>query len=174
MKHTLMALGLVLVLVMVACARSEGEKGIPGERGVQGDTPAPTGTPYPTLAVLPTHRPYPVAPTLTPQSTYAPHPTGTPYPTQAALPTHTPYAAAPTLTPPAHLYPCADPDSIAHGNAIPNPPAHTDVYPRTPVTPTPQHAAHAMACQGLSRCRQADRNAPLGPGRHLRPGGLGH
>lgn len=52
----------------------------------------------------------------------------------------------------AHLYPCSDPDSVshadstAHGNAIPNPPAHTDVYPRTPVTPTPQHAEHAMAC----------------------------
>ena len=37
MKHTLMALGLVLVLAMVACAGSEGEKGIPGERGLQGE-----------------------------------------------------------------------------------------------------------------------------------------
>ena len=137
MKHTLMALGLVLVLVMVACAGSEGEKGIPGERGVQGDTPAPTGTPYPTLAVMPTHTPYPVAPTLTPQSTYAPHPTGTPYPTQAALPTPTSYAAAPTLTPqPTYTpvptptpYPTPTPQPTA--NAIPTPP------PRPTPTSTP-------------------------------------
>ena len=102
-KHTIRELGLTvaiaLVLVLVACAGSEGEKGIPVERGLQGDTPAPTGTPYPTLTTSPIQTPYGVAPTYTPHPTYTPLPTGTPYPAQTALATQTPYGVAPTLTP---------------------------------------------------------------------------
>ena len=138
MKHTIMVLGLilVLVLVMVACAGSEGEKGIPpGERGVQGDTPAPTGTPYPAQTVLPTQTPYGAAPTLTPLPTYTPLPTGTPYPAQTPLPTQTPYRVAPTHTPPPTYTPAPTP--TPYPTPTPQPTATPFPTPRPTPTSTP-------------------------------------
>ena len=138
MKHTIMVLELILVLVLAACAGSEeGEEGIPGERGVQGDTPAPTGTPYPPLAVLPTHTPYPVAPTLTPQSTYAPLPTSTPYPPLAVLPTHTPYPVAPTYTPSPTYTPVPTPTPYPTPTTQPTPTPFPTPRPRPAPTPIP-------------------------------------